>query len=313
MINQKHVERLFDCLDQSATLIYSTYKMPYIEGLIKTCENIMAHAVEDQFESINSDLQSYIDDIIDIDFEKEEIRKAFQYACLKGFKHGQISNQMMTPETLGVFISYLINKLYHQPVSSIIDPVVGTGNLLTSIANQMKDSPRLIGVDVDPMFVQLASALFDMLAYGDQVFCQDTLTFHYPPVELLVGDLSTIDIDMVYKILRHHSQNLIEGGFMVAVVDQAVVDQARLLDEAKSMQGFWHLFGLVQLPQDLFKVGSKSLMMLQKPGAIVTKPTRFLWLELPSFQDQEAFKNVINQLNHWFSNTEFYKLGAEKI
>lgn len=311
MINQKHVEQLFDCLDQSATLIYSTNKMPYIEGLIKTCENILAHAVDDQFESIKIDLLSYIDDISEINFAKEEIRKAFQYACLKGFKHGQISNQMMTPETLGVFINYLITKLYAKPARSIIDPVVGTGNLLTSIANQMNERPELIGVDNNALFIQLSSALFDMLSYGDKTFYQDTLTFHYPPAELMVGDFSAIDSTKVYEIFRHHSQNLVSGGFMIAIVDQEVVEQTRLIAEAKAMHGLWHLFGLVQLPPDLFKAGSKSMMIMQKPGINVQKPTRFLWLELPSFQDQDAFKNVISQLNHWFSNTEFYKLGAE--
>jgi site-specific DNA-methyltransferase (adenine-specific) len=101
MIDQKRIEILFDCFDESATLLYTKYKLPYLEGLVKTCENIIANSVEEEYQEIAFELQTFLDKVSDIEFNKEEIRKAFQYACLKGFKHANISNQMITPESVG--------------------------------------------------------------------------------------------------------------------------------------------------------------------------------------------------------------------
>jgi len=205
MIDQKNIETLFDCFDESATLLYKNYKTSYLDGLIITCENIMANSIEEKYAKNKDELQNILDRITTIEFDKEEIRKAFQYACLRGFKHANLTNQMITPETVGIFMNYLISKLYRKPEMVVLDPVVGTGNLITTIANNSDKSMQLYGVDIDERMAKVSGALFDMLGYGEGIFCQDTLTFSSPATDCLVADFSDIEEMLVYGIVKSHS------------------------------------------------------------------------------------------------------------
>ncbi|MBI9008887.1 MAG: hypothetical protein JEZ05_02540 [Tenericutes bacterium] len=309
MINQEHIEALYDCFDESAVLLYKTNKMPYLEGVVKTCENIMAHTIEDTYSDIKTELMTIIDKVSGIEFNKEEIRKAFQYACLKGFKHGNISNQMITPETIGVFINYLISKLYSKSHLDILDPLVGTGNLITYIANNTTKKTNIFGVDLDIDSYKLSTALFDMLGYGEQVYFQDTLTFRCPPMDLIVSDFSGILEEDVYNIIGHLSENIISGGFLVGIFDGEIVKDEVLVKRAMDLNELWKLFGFIKLPTTLLKNTEKVIVIFQRDGLEVIQPKNFLLVDLPDFNDQDSFKKVISHLNVWFENTEFYKLG----
>ena len=52
-----------------------------------------------QYEEINLDK-----------FSKEEIRKAYQLVILKGMKENVQPNHQMTPDTVGMFVGYLVEK-----------------------------------------------------------------------------------------------------------------------------------------------------------------------------------------------------------
>ena len=311
MINQNHVESLYDCLDNSATLIYKTYKTPYLEGLIKTCENIISNSIEEEYVDVKDKLQENINKIVNTKFDKEEIRKSFQYACLKGFKHANISNQMITPETIGIFINYLINKLYNKKKLEILDPITGTSNLLTCVANNINKKVNIIGVEKNMLSYKLSLALFDMLGYGDKVYFQDTLTFNLPEVDLIIGDFSGIEENETYSIIKHSGINISEGGFLIGIFDDEVINEDVLIKHSKALNDIWNLFGLIKLPQQILKSQNKSIVIFQKNGKLVMKTKRFLLVELPEFSNKDGIKKVINLIDHWFKKTEFYKLGEK--
>ncbi|XMB73177.1 hypothetical protein RJI07_04490 [Mycoplasmatota bacterium WC30] len=311
MINQENIEALFDCLDESSTLLYQKYKISYLEGLIKTCENIISNDIEEDYLDIENELKNKINKIKKIEFKKEEIRKAFQYACLRGFKHGQISNQMITPDTIGVFINYLVSKLYIRKKLFVLDPLVGTGNLVTSLANNSDKEMNLFGVDIDVTSYKLSTALFDMLGYGENVYCQDTLTYNSPLMDLIVTDYSGIQEDEVFNIIQHHGSNIKTGGFMVGVFDDETIKEDVLIKHAKDLNEAWKLFGLIKLPAGILKKQNKSIVIFQRNGDVVIQPKAFLIVELPEFTENEEMLKVIDQLNNWFKNTEFYKLGEK--
>jgi len=308
MINQENIEKLFDCFDESAILLYDAYKTPYIEGLVITCENIMSNSVEEKYGDIRDQLELLIDSIADIEFEKEEIRKAFQYACLKGFKHANISNQMITPDSIGILINYLISKLYQSKELVILDPLVGTGNLLTAVANQSDLNLKLVGVDSDMSSYKLTSALMDLLGYGDQVFLQDTMSFTYPETHGIITDFSGLDEISCYEIIGHHHKNVLAGGFLIGVFDAENVAPEVLVKHAKDLSEQWILFGLITLPQSLFKNLMKNIVIFQRNGDSVTQPEKILLVDWPGFSEKDELKKVIDQLNHWFQYTEFFKL-----
>ena len=45
-------------------------------------------------------------------------------------------NHQMTPDTIGMFIGYLLKKFIKNNTYRLLDPAVGTGNLLTTVLNQ---------------------------------------------------------------------------------------------------------------------------------------------------------------------------------
>lgn len=308
MVDQNNVEKLFDCLDQSASLYYERMKMPYLEGLVKTCENILANSVITEDLDLNKELLDLINTVSDIEFNKEEIRKAFQYSCLRGLKHQGISNQMITPESIGLFFSYLIEKLYDLPKYTIFDPLIGSGNLITSLANNLDKATNLVGVDKDLTYYKMAQALFGMLEYGEDVFCQDVLSFENITADVLVTDFSGVVQEDIYDIIKHLYGLLREDGFFLSVIDNQFFDDERIRDFIYEVKDKWHFFGMIVLPITIFKNNQKSIFILQKIGSNFIRPEKFLVADLPDFNDESEMVKVINQLNEWFKKIEFYRV-----
>ena len=308
MVKQDNVEKLFDVFDQSAILYYEKLKISYLDGLVKTCENILANSVESDLEDLNIKLMELIDSIKDIDFNKEEIRKAFQYSCLRGLKHQNISNQMVTPESIGIFISYLVNKFYDKDNLVIFDPLVGTGNLISGLANNLEEQTTLVGVENDMIFYKLSQALFGMLEYGNNVYYQDILSFNNFESDLAVTDFSGIEQEKIYEIIKHIYSLLKEDSFFISIIDNTFFDDEKIRDFIYEVKDKWHFFGMIVLPESIFKNNHKSIFILQKIGKNFIKPEKFLVADLPDFSDQTEMVKVINQLNEWFEKIEFYRV-----
>ncbi|MFA7561742.1 MAG: hypothetical protein WCY80_06545 [Candidatus Izemoplasmatales bacterium] len=308
MVNQKNVELLFDCFDQSATLLYEKTKLPYLEGIVKTCENILADSANESSEELNQELEKIISTISQVEFDKEEIRKAFQFACLKGLKHKNISNQMITPESIGLFFSYLVEKLYERKDLVVYDPLVGSGNLITSMANNLEKSMTLIGVDKDLVFSKLTQALFGMLNYGEDVYFQDALTFSNIKANLIVTDFSGLSQTDVFQLIKYNKELLKDNSFLISVIDNSFFDSSLLKEFIYEVKNDWHFFGMLVLPETFFKNDKKSIFILQRIGKDFIKPNKFLMADLPDFNNQSETEKVIGQINDWFKQIEFKKV-----
>ncbi len=73
---------------------------------------------------------------------KEDMRKAIQIAILKGMRKSTQPNHQMTPDTLGLLVSYFVEQCFDQELAngtiSVVDPALGTGNLLFTVMNALK-------------------------------------------------------------------------------------------------------------------------------------------------------------------------------
>jgi site-specific DNA-methyltransferase (adenine-specific) len=306
-MNEKNIETFYDVLDESATRMYEELKTPYLEGIVRTCENIIAHDVLVEDETLRKELYTLIQSISDIEFQKEEIRKAFQYAVLKGLKQQKISNQMMTPESIGMLMSYLIQKLYDVDDFRIYDPLIGTGNLITSIANQIERDVELIGVDNFGMSYELSQALFGLLGYGNQIFYQDTKTSKNIYADVIVSDFSAIQQSEIYEIINYQTQNIKPNGYFIFMVDNIFFEALNVKEFVKDINKQWYLFGMMVLPKEIFKTQEKTIMILQDKGDRFIQPDSFMMVEIPGFKDAHALNDVIGQLNQWFKKTKFYR------
>lgn len=307
MIKEENIEKLYDVLDESAILMYEKFKTPYLKGLIRTSENILANSVDTEDEEVNNILKDKISAISGIEFQKEEIRKAFQYAILKGLKHENISNQMMTPESIGMLMSYLIQKLYDVDSIKIYDPLIGTGNLMASIANQIEEDVEMVGVDNFGLSYELSQALFGMLGYGNNIFFQDTLTSNNIGADVVVSDFSAVQQSEVYKIINHQTQNIKANGYFIFMVDNMFFEALNIKEFIKEINKSWYMFGMMVLPKEIFKTQEKTIIILQNKGDKFVQPDSFMMVEIPGFKDVNALNNVIAQLNEWFKKTKFYR------
>jgi site-specific DNA-methyltransferase (adenine-specific) len=308
VVREDIVEKLFDVLDQSASLYYELLKVPYLDGLVKTCENILANSVETELDEMNIKLTELIKNLEGIDFDKEEIRKAFQYSCLRGLKHQGISNQMITPESIGIFFSYLVNKLYEVNSLSILDPLVGSGNLLAGLANNLDQDTVIFGIDNNYDYYKLSQALMGMLNYQENIFYQDILSFENIEVDLIATDFSGIGQNEIFDIIKHLNGLLKDNCFMISIIDNSFFDNELIKEFIYEVKEKWHFFGMIVLPESLFKVSRKSIFILQKIGDDFVKPDKFLVADLPDFNDEEKMITVINQLNDWFNKIKFLRV-----
>jgi site-specific DNA-methyltransferase (adenine-specific) len=314
MVNQQRVEQIFDCIDQSCMKLYEELKMPYLQSITETCNNILSGSVTEELSlEAKTTLLSAMKTIHDTTFQKEEIRKALQLAILKGFKHIKRSNEDMTPDTIGLLITFLLEKLTKGEKSMLLfDPLVGTGNLLVTVANNLDKTVVPVGVDADLESFHLAESMFDMAEYEEGLYYQDTFTFKNLIADDIVTDFplskSKGNTYFPFEVIKFHHQNLKEGGYFIAVIENDFFTNALAKEFHQIIESMYQVVGLIQLPETMFKQMGKSILILQKQGKNVRKLQKTLLAVIPSFQEPQAVNEAIGRMNQWFKeNIELHR------
>ncbi len=155
------VETLFSIFDSSTVILRKELDMTYLEALVETGDNLFEGAIlqENLSESTMKRLNREYSKFNEETYKSEEIRKAFQLAILKGMKEGIQANHEMTPDAVGIFMGYLFHKfMKDQKEITVLDPAIGTGNLMTTIFNSAQDGVVMsgFGVEVDDLLIKLA-------------------------------------------------------------------------------------------------------------------------------------------------------------
>lgn len=319
------IENLFAVINETADLIAKECQLSYIEAVAETGENIFQGSIlqENLSEITEKSLKRKYETINIETFDKEELRKAYQLAILKGLKEGAHPNHQMTPDTIGLFLGYLVNKFVaNQKDISVLDPAVGTGNLLTTILNYLpKERVDSYGVEVDDLLIKLAYINANLQEHPVQFFNQDSLeSLLIDPVDIVVCDLPVgyypNDIKASKYELKadeghsysHHlfieqsMKHTKESGYLFLIVPNSLFDTKespklnQYLREVAIIQGF------IQLPLSLFKdeKHGKSILILQKKGENSIPPKQAMLAELPKFSNKEAMSSIMKQIDQWF-------------
>ncbi|MDQ0231042.1 class I SAM-dependent methyltransferase [Metabacillus malikii] len=324
------LENLFTVINETADLIAKECQLSYIEAVAETGENLFHGSIlqEDLSEITKKNLKRKYDSINLSTFEKEEIRKAFQIVILKGLKEGAHPNHQMTPDTIGLFLGYLVEKFVgNQKTLTILDPAVGTGNLLTTILNYLSKIETLesYGVDVDDLLIKLAYINANLQEHPIQFFNQDSLSrLLVDPVDVTVCDLPVgyypNDVEASnyqLKAMEGHSyshhlfieqsiKHTKENGYLFFIVPNSLFETKeapklnQYLKEVAIIQGF------IQLPLSLFKdeKHGKSILILQKRGSESKQPKQALLAQLPKFSNITAMNAMMKQIDQWFSENK---------
>ncbi|HDR7912051.1 MULTISPECIES: class I SAM-dependent methyltransferase [Bacillus] len=321
------VETLFSIFDSSAVVLRKELDVTYLEALVETGDNLFEGAIlqeelsESAIERLNREYSTFNEET----YKGEEIRKAFQLAILKGMKEGVQANHEMTPDAVGMFMSYLFHKFMQgQNEITVLDPAIGTGNLMTTVFNSAKEGLAMsgFGVEVDEVLIKLALVNANLQKHAIEFFHQDGLApLYIDPVDAVISDLPIgyypneigaseyklkADEGMSYAhhlFIEQSVKHTKEGGYLFFLVPNFMFES----DQAPKLHAFiketCFIQGLLQLPVSMFKneKNAKSIFVLQKKGPSVTMPKQALLVELPKFSNMKAMENIMDQLNTWFA------------
>ena len=273
--------------------------MDYLTGIYNTVENILDNEVSQKVsEEKQKELMEIYNRIDDYEFKKEEIRKAVQLSILKGFKHRNIHNGDMTPDSIAIFMNYLVNKFFDKKELKVLDPLVGTSNLLATIANNSENSYSFIGVDQSEEMIKISQCMMELLGYESDFYLQDSLTGIPDLVDLIVSDLPDIAVENDYlpgEVVKKYISNLKPEMPLIALVPNTFFDNA---SKEEIMENA-NLEGLIKLPDSLFQKGyEKSILILTRKGT--KERTEFLLLDLESITDRAIVTDAMATIDNFF-------------
>ncbi|MBY6271142.1 class I SAM-dependent methyltransferase [Caldibacillus debilis] len=322
------VEKLFHILDQSALILENELNCTYLEALVETGENLFQNRVLQQGidEFTAKKLEKFYSDADLSAMEKEDIRKAFQLACLKGMKRHVQPNHQMTPDSIGILLAYFIRKFVPDRAFSMLDPAAGTGNLLTTILNQLPDAEiRATGIELDDLLVKLAYTGCNLQGHPVEFFNQDGLAnLLVDPVDVVVCEppvgYYTNDRQAEKFVLKaeeghsfiHHlfieqgCRYAKEGGYLFYVVPHHLFESK----EAQKLNAFikehMHMQGFLHLPDSLFmnKSLAKSVLILQKKKEGIRPPKEIFLMKLPSLSNKRALAQIFAKFDQWMKENK---------
>lgn len=309
----KNMEAFYDCVDESCNYLYEIYHKPYFELIEMTAKNIMeARVTQDLEEEDMKNLQAIYDKIEGINFSVEDVRKAMQAIVLKGFKEMNISNWNTTPDTLGIFMSYFITKFFDEKTKlNILDPVCGTGNLLLTISNYLKNDVNLFACDNDLWMTKLTVILADLLNQPVEMYLQDTLNLNLNNMDVIAFDLPKSEYKdnkyLPYSWLLKYNKMLKDGGVMIGIVENDFFNYDYDKKFKEELLSTSTIVGIIELPDSMFlKIKPKCMVILEKN---VVKDRKCFMIKLPSFDDAYEFNNSLRIIEDWFNKN--YKKKEE--
>lgn len=322
------VEELFTVVNETATLLQEEFNYSYLEALAETGENLFQQGViQDELSELSAKrLKRAYENINLSRFTKEEIRKSFQLAILKGMKESVQPNHQMTPDTIGMLIGYLLKKFVKNNTYRLLDPAVGTGNLLTAAINQDLDKKvEGIGIEIDDLLIKLAYINANLQEHPIQFFNQDSLEpLFIEPVDAVISDLPVgyysndvraagyqLKADEGHSYAHHlfveqSIQHVKSGGYLFFVIPNGLFESEQSKKLHEYLKETVHIQGIVQLPETMFKnkQTQKSILILQKKHENVQSPKQVLLVNMPSLSNASEVEKILLNIDHWISENK---------
>ncbi|MUK86842.1 N-6 DNA methylase [Ornithinibacillus sp. L9] len=324
-MEKSNVETLFEWMDKTTQMIEQHEKEPYLDSLAITLETFFYQSVEDTMDDIlTHKLEQAIKEVDINSYLPEEIRKAIQFAVLKGMSNTTQQQHMITPESVALIIGYIAEKLTKDKEKvRVFDPASGTANLLTTVIGHLGDKVEAFASEVDQTLIKLALVSANLQKMQIEFFHQDSLRpFLIDPLDLIVSDLPVgyypDDIranDFELKADEGHSyahhlfieqslQYTVDGGYCIFVIPNFLFDSDQSDKLNQYIHKVAHVVGVLQLPETAFKSEKnlKSILILQKKGENTTAPNQPLLVTLPSLKNTKAMEDILGQMNNWFTS-----------
>lgn len=344
MLSEKDTETLFNVLNSSAETLKGKLDISYLDAFIETGDNLINNGevhVEDDMP--DRDTVSKLEDLYKkIDYttmDAESIRKAIQMCMIKATKEDAIqANHQITPDTIAYIMGYLTIRLYKGVKQlNILDLSVGTGNLLFTVMNQLKDSLKNVnvsatGIDNDDSMLAVASLDSQMEKNDSNVdlLHQDSVAnILVDDVDLVVADLpvgyypidentvnyktrSTQGHSFAHHLLIEQAMNHVkDGGYGFFLIPSNIFNTQESKGLLKWTQDSSYFQALLNLPKELFNNASaqKAVLILQKHGGDAHQAEKVMIGEFPSFKNISAFQKFLAEIVEWEEKDLLSKKG----
>lgn len=304
----ENIEKLFGKLNEHAEKIEKEQDITLLEGVL-------------------DGLEAWLDGVVDFSQEgatKEDVRKAVQIAILKGMRKGSQPNHQMTPDTLGLLVGYFVEQIFADRLATekiaMLDPAVGTGNLLLTVMNLLDGKIEATGVEIDELLIRLAAATADLTEQPVSLYRQDALEdLLVNPVDAIVCDLPVgyypnEEVALNYELcpsegmsFAHHlfieqSINYTkDGGYLFFLAPSHLFDSEQSKQLHKYIQKHAWIQAIIQLPDTMFanKALEKSIVILQKQGQEFRAPKEVLLAKVPNMQNKQALAMFFGKVKMW--------------
>lgn len=322
------VEQLFTLFNETANILQEELSCTYLEALAETGENLFHGSVlQDELSELTvKRLKKQYEEIQLDHFSKEDIRKAYQLVILKGMKESVQANHQMTPDTVGMLMGYLLGKFINKQDFTLLDPAVGTGNLLTTVLNQHPQKRiESFGVDVDDLLIRLAYVNANLQQHPIQFFNQDSLEpLFIDPADAVISDLPVgyypndvraADYQLAAKEGHSYSHHLFieqsirhtkPGGYLFFTIPNGLFESEQAAQLQQYLKDTVYIQGLLQLPLSMFKnkQSAKTIFILQKMEEGVKPPKQVLLANLPSFSNAGEMEKMLRKIDQWYKENK---------
>ena len=303
-------EQIFNIINGQAEK-FEQQDMTYLDGVLATLEDTLDGSFEWQVEGAT----------------KEDMRKAIQIAILKGMRKNTQPNHQMTPDTLGLLVSYFVEQFYDKELAngtiSVADLALGTGNLLFTLMNALEGKIEATGVEVDELLIRLAAATGDLTQQPVTLYRQDALeSLLVDPVDAIVCDLPVgyypneevaIDYELCAAEGMSYSHHLFieqamkhtkEGGYLFFLAPATLFESEQAKDLHKFIKKHAWIQAVIQLPESMFssRAHEKSILILQKQGAELKAPREVLLAKVPNMTNKQALAMFFEKVQMWKEN-----------
>lgn len=325
-------EKIFNQFMDCVHTLQTALNVSFTEALVETFDNLEQGKIKVENGAPDEktvELLSQKYQALDYDqISQKDKAQVFTFLTLKAINDdSQDVNQMPTPPAISTVVAMLMHKLLSDRKMEVVDPAVGTGNLLFSIVSQLKalnhskDNYQLIGIDNDEEMLNLADVAAHLDSIDIELYCQDALLpWMCPNADTIVSDLpigyypvdenaknfenraekghSFAHLLLIEQIVR----NLKPNGYAFLVVPKSILSGKIGADFMPWLTKKVYLKAIVELPDDMFKnkFNQKSILVFQNHGD-QAKASEVLLTKLDSLKKEEALIRFNVKLNEWYT------------
>ncbi|WP_164508125.1 class I SAM-dependent methyltransferase [Lapidilactobacillus wuchangensis] len=325
------IKGIYQQIDEAVNLLQSALNTDYLTALSETLANLVQKTVHVENEAPNHETVTKLQQLYrEIQWTKLTAEQRLSLGQLLVFRRQQVdkpqANFQATPSAVGILISLVTTIILGRERTSlqITDPVVGTGSLLLTVGQQLRQTyPELTltGLDNNDELLSLAASWADFLDDSLTLVHQDAITpwLTEQKPDLVIADLPVgyypVDSRAAefelhaksghsfahYLLLEQSIEALPNDGWGIFMVPANLFESTGAVELLHWLTKHAFLQMSLSLPTTAFQNGAadKAIIVLQKHGGRAKQAKEVLIANVPDMNQIDAMRRFSQQMQLW--------------